>query len=589
MIKEQRVLVEKKENSQESVAVPDILEALKSKPKECPSGTVTKKQLQKESWQRAKNQPILQRILKTLTRSDKTFREIIFNSEPSERRVALLEDGVLENFEIERQDKCRMVSAIFKGKIQNLEPGLKAAFVDIGQDKNAFLHYWDAIPAANDTSIEVVRVNASQKTKEQQHYTVKDIPKLYPVGSEIIVQVIKDQIGTKGPRVSAHIALPGRFLVLMPFSDQCGVSQKIEDTHERERLKSIIRKLTIPEGMGVVIRTAGERKKIRYFIRDLYLLLQKWEEVQQKMTQKGGPCILYQEPDVVERTVRDFLTEEIDRVIVDNEEDHQRILKLVGKISSRGKSKITLFQDNIPIFERFNIERQVEQIFMRHVILPSGGEIVIDETEALIAIDVNTGSHRRQDVDDESQSFVYQVNAEACKEIVRQLRLRNIGGLIVIDLIDMKSRNDRNKIHRLMTELMSEDKSRTQILPISSLGLMQITRQRHSQSTASDMRVSCPYCQGRAFLKSPRTMSSEIQRKIGSVVKYLRQRKGDPEQIGIRVLLHPQVLECLRSESEALLLAMEERCNIQLSFCADATFHMENFRILDAKTNMDLR
>jgi ribonuclease G len=404
-----------------------------------------------------------------------------------------------------------------------------------------------------------------------------------------MVQVTKDQIGSKGPRVSTNIALPGRFLVFMPFSDQCGISRKIEDPRERERLKSIIRKLTIPEGTSVVIRTAGEGKKIRYFVRDLHLLLQKWEEIQQKMEQKSNPCLLYQEPDVIERTVRDFLTEEIDRVIVDDEEDYRRIVELVGKISLRGRSKITLFQDNIPIFERFNIERQVEQIFMRHVALPSGGEIVIDETEALIAIDVNTGSHRRQDKDDENQSFVYQVNAEACKEIARQLRLRNIGGLIVVDLIDMKSRSDRNKIYHLMSELMLEDKSRNQILPISSLGLMQITRQRHSQSTAGDMRAPCPYCQGRAFLKSPRTMSSEIQRKIISAVKYRRQREEKEERIGIRVLLHPQVLERLRNEDEALLLAMEERYNIQLSFCADATFHMENFRILDAKTLADLR
>ncbi|MDR2420277.1 MAG: Rne/Rng family ribonuclease [Puniceicoccales bacterium] len=586
MRREQHTDVEKEDTSSLD---PDILEALKEKPIENTQDGLSKRQLQRESGQRAKDQPILQRILKTLTRKDKTFREIIFNSESLERRVALLEDGVLENFEIERKDKCRMVGAIFKGKIQNLEPGLKAAFVDIGQEKNAFLHYWDALPAANDTSIEVVRINASQKTQEQQRYTVKDIPKLYPVGAKIMVQVTKDQIGTKGPRVSTNIALPGRFLVFMPFSDQCGVSRKIEDPRERERLKSIIRKLTIPEGTSVVIRTAGEGKKIRYFVRDLHLLLQKWEEIQQRMEQKSNSCLLYQEPDVIERTVRDFLTEDIDRVIVDDEEDYRRIVELVGKISSRGKSKITLFQDNIPIFERFNIERQVEQIFMRHVALPSGGEIVIDETEALIAIDVNTGSHRRQDKDDENQSFIYQVNAEACKEIARQLRLRNIGGLIVVDLIDMKSRSDRNKIYHLMSELMSEDRSRNQILPISSLGIMQITRQRHSQSTAGDMRAPCPYCQGRAFLKSPRTMSSEIQRKIISVVKYRRQREDKKERIEIRVLLHPQVLERLRNEDEALLLAMEERYNIQLSFCADATFHMENFRILDSKTSLDLR
>ncbi|MDR0728096.1 MAG: Rne/Rng family ribonuclease [Puniceicoccales bacterium] len=566
-----------------------ILEALREKPEESQPKNVNKQELRRESSQRAKQQPLLQRIMKTLTRKDKSFREIIFNSEPLEYRVALLVDGVLENFEVEAKDKCRRVHAIFKGKIQNLEPGLKAAFVDIGQEKNAFLHYWDALPAA-DAGVEVVRVNASQNSKERQRYTVKDIPKLYPIGAEIMVQIIKDQIGTKGPRVTTNVALPGRFLVLMPFSDECGVSRKIEDARERDRLKEILQKLTIPEGMGVVIRTAGEGKKLRYFIRDFHLLLQKWQEIQQGMEAKSGPHILYQEPDIVERTVRDFLTEDIDRVMVDCEEDYRRIVDWIGRISSRGKSKVTFFQDDIPIFERFNVERQIEQTFMRRVALPSGGEIVIDETEALTAIDVNTGSHRHQgqEADGENRSFVYQVNAEACKEVARQLRLRNIGGLIAVDLIDLKSRSDRNRLYELMSQLMAEDKSRAQVAPISSLGLLQITRQRHSQSTAGDMRAPCPYCQGRAFLKSPRTMSAEIQRKIISSVRHLRQREKTQDCIGVRVLLHPQVLERLRSEDEALLLAMEERYNIRLNFCADGSFHMENFRILDARTNNDL-
>ncbi|MDR3143547.1 MAG: Rne/Rng family ribonuclease [Puniceicoccales bacterium] len=588
MMKEEYMGTEKNEG--ERLVDAKILEALKGKPEENQPRNVNKQELRRESGQRAKQQPLLQRILKTLTRKDKSFREIIFNSEPLEYRVALLVDGVLENFEVEAKDKCRRVHAIFKGQIQNLEPGLKAAFVDIGQEKNAFLHYWDALPAA-DAGVEVVRVNASQNSKERQRYTTKDIPKLYPIGTEIMVQIIKDQIGTKGPRVTTNVALPGRFLVLMPFSDECGVSRKIENTRERERLKEILQKLTIPEGMGVVIRTAGEGKKLRYFIRDLHLLLQKWQEIQEGMEAKSEPCILYQEPDIVERTVRDFLTEDIDRVIVDCEEDYRRIVDWVGRISSRGKSKVAFFQDDIPIFERFNVERQIEQTFMRRVALPSGGEIVIDETEALTAIDVNTGGHRNQsqEADGENRSFVYQVNAEACKEVARQLRLRNIGGLIAVDLIDMKSRGDRNRLYELMSQLMAEDKSRAQVAPISSLGLLQITRQRHSQSTAGDMRAPCPYCQGRAFLKSPRTMSAEIQRKIISSVKYLRQREKTQDCIAVRVLLHPQVLERLRSEDEALLLAMEERYNIRLNFCADGSFHMENFRILDARTNNDLR
>jgi len=232
-----------------------------------------------------------------------------------------------------------MVGAIYKGRIKNLDPGLKAAFVDIGYNKNAFLHYWDMLPAATDSSVEVVRVNKKKDTGGQRpaQPTVKDIPGLYPPGSEIVIQVTKGPIGTKGPRTTTNLSLPGRYLILTPFSDGCGISRKIEDPQERKRLKTLINELTIPEGMGVIVRTAGEGKKPRYFVRDLHLLLTKWTEIQRKMENDRAPSCLYQEPDIVERTVRDFLTEDIDRVLIDNEDDFKRTQELVSQISSRSR------------------------------------------------------------------------------------------------------------------------------------------------------------------------------------------------------------------------------------------------------------
>ena len=571
---------------------PAVEDELAAPPEELPARAVDKNALKRDAENRSRKGPIVQRLQRAMSRDNKEYKEIVINSEPLEKRAALLTDGVLEKFEVERTGEDRMVGAIFKGKIQNLEPGLKAAFVDIGQPKNAFLHYWDINPAAGeDKSIEVVRENRSAAQKEQlgKKVSLKDIPKLYPIGTEIIVQITKAQIGSKGPRTTTNIALPGRFLVLMPFSGQCGISRKIENREERTRLKRILTNLTIPEGMGVIIRTAGEGKKTRWFIRDLYILLKKWDIIRERIESNKDPCCVYQEPDLVERTVRDFLTEEIDRVMIDNASDHERMLQVVEQISPKSKSKIFHFNEDIPIFERYNIERQIEQTFMRRVPLPSGGEIVIEETEALISCDVNTGSHKVAGKD--GKDFILQANLEAVTEVARQCRLRNLGGLIIIDLIDMKNKKDRNKVLHRMRDEMSKDKAKNHVLPISQLGIMQMTRQRHSESTASGMYSGCPYCRGRGIVKSARTMSVEIQRRIVSVLRHEQSRVGREAVRGmqLRVLLHPINLERLRHEDESLLLEIEDNFDIHLSFRADPAYHVENFKVLDAKTGRELK
>jgi ribonuclease G len=537
--------------------------------------------------ERSKQRPLLQKILSVFQKQKASYRELIINSEPLEKRVALLVDGRLEKFEIERHSDDRMVGGIYKGRIKNLDPGLKAAFVDIGYAKNAFLHYWDMLPAAADSSVEVVRVNkkkdAGPRTAEP---TVKDIPSLYPPGSEIVIQVTKGPIGTKGPRTTTNLSIPGRYLILTPYSDGCGISRKIEDVHERKRLKQLINELTIPEGMGVIVRTAGEGKKARYFVRDLHILLKKWEEITAKMQSERSPANLYQEPDLVERTVRDFLTEEVDRVLIDNRDDFERTANLVGLISKRSSSKIAFYKDSIPIFERFNIERQIEQTFHRKVTLPSGGEIIIDETEALIAIDVNTGSHKNRSGDE--KNTIYAVNLEAAVEIARQIRLRNLGGLIICDFIDMKERRHRNGVYEKMVECMAEDKAKNHILPISQLGILQMTRQRQQESLSSNLYTDCPYCRGRGIVKSATTMSVELQRRLGSVARRI-QLRNDGKEYSLRVLVHPSILERLRSEDADLLVRVEKLYGVKLAFRADPNYHVENFKIVNATTGEEYR
>ncbi|HTD84944.1 MAG TPA: Rne/Rng family ribonuclease, partial [Candidatus Binatia bacterium] len=417
-----------------------------------------------ESIKAAANK-IVRKVQRLIRPVEKIHKEVIINAETLETRVAVLEEGKLEEFNIERTSEERLVGSIYKGKVRNLEDGLKAAFVDIGFEKNAFLHYWDIVPSNFDSGVEIVERDTggrtSSRARERARITQKDIPRLYPPGTDIIVQVTKGPIGTKGPRVTTNVVLPGRYLVLLPNSDQCGISRKIENQEERQRLKRILRSLSIPDGMGVIIRTVGEGQQARYFVRDLALLLEEWAEVQDRIKGQPAPSCVFQEPDLVERTVRDFLTEDVERIVVDSQREYDRMRSMIMRISKRSAEKVKVYTDPQPIFDRFNITRQLENAFSRMVHLKSGGYIVIDETEALVAIDVNTGRHKTKD----QESTILKVNVEAADEIARQLRLRNMGGLIVLDFIDMKSRRDQQQVYQRMRDGLKRDRAKTHILP----------------------------------------------------------------------------------------------------------------------------
>jgi ribonuclease G len=532
-----------------------------------------------ESIKAAANRVIkkVQRLIKPVERSNK---EVIINSESLETRVAVMESGRLEEFTIERTTEERLVGSIFKGKVRNLEDGLKAAFVDIGFEKNAFLHYWDIVPSNFDSGVEVVEREG--RRREKPKITQKDIPRVYPPGSEIIVQVTKGPIGTKGPRVTTNLVLPGRYLVLLPNSDQSGISRKIENQEERQRLKKILRALNIPDGMGVIIRTVGEGQQMRYFVRDIALLLEEWNEIQERIrTQSLATCV-FQEPDLIERTVRDFLTEDVERIVVDNPNQFDRMCGMISRISKRSADKVKLYSEHQPIFDRFNISRQLESAFSRVVHLKSGGYIVVDETEALVAIDVNTGRHKSSK---DQESTILKVNVEAADEICRQLRLRNMGGLIVLDFIDMKSRRDQQQVYQRMKEGLRRDKAKTHILPISQLGLMEMTRQRHSESVRASVYDDCPYCKGRGKVKSALTMSVEIQRKLSEILK---KRPRDESDFQLRIVVHPSVLERLLTEDEKLVIEMEKRYFGKLSFRADSSVHAEQFKIFNATNDEEL-
>jgi len=501
---------------------------------------------------------------------------IIVNVEKLERRVALLEDGVLEEYTVEREGDQNIVGGIFKGRVKNIEQGLKAMFVDIGLEKNAFLHFWDAIPAALDGGLEEIKREGSRQPK-QKKITSKDIPSIYPIGSEIMIQVSKGPIGTKGPRVTTNISLAGRYLVLMPFTEQFGISRKIDDPKERQRLRRIVQKLSVPEGMGIIMRTVAQGTRARHFVRDLAMLLEQWDDIDQRRANNPAPCCVFQEPGLIEKTARDFLTDEVDQILCDDEETTNMIRDISGRISRRAKRHIHhLPTASQPIFERVDIQKQIDEAFSREVWLKCGGYIVIDETEALISVDVNTGRNRgSKDVD----KMILQTNIEAAEEVARQLRLRNIGGLVVVDFIDMRHRKDQMAVYKAMKERVRKDKAKTQILQISAIGLMEMTRQRLTESLRDSMYEYCPYCQGRGRVKTPMTMSIEIQRHLNTVIQKHRDQVGD-----LIVVVNSDVLNRFKQEDAKVLVELERSHSGRLIFRSDPSLNRERFAVIDAAT-----
>jgi ribonuclease G len=514
-----------------------------------------------------------------------TKREIIVNVEKLETRVAVMENGRLEEFMVEHPEEERLVGSIFKGRVQNLENDLQAAFVDIGLKKNAFLHYWDMTPDADallDDDEDSRRGQQSRGGRKSNRLSDAEIAKRFPPGSEIIVQVTKGPISTKGPRVTANLAIPGRYLVMMPGTRIRGVSKKIGDAKERQRLKAILDKLPLPENVGLVVRTVGAGASSRAFTRDLRNLLSVWNEMQANTKSRHTPCCIFQEPDLCERVVRDWLTEDVDAIVIDAERNFTEMREVTSRISRRARSKIRRFDGDTGIFEHYGIERQLHDAFARQVPLKSGGYLVIDETEALISVDVNTGHYKGKGSQEDA---ILEVNLEAVEEVARQLRLRNIGGLVVLDLIDMKSRKHQNQVYKALKTALKRDRARTNVLQISELGLLEMSRQRQDQSILSMLTSKCPYCNGRGVVKSPMAISIELQRHLTTL---LRKSVKENRPFEPKIVIAPQVMQRLRTEDSGILAALQKDFNTRLTFVSELHRHPEAFSILDAATSQVL-
>lgn len=561
-------------------------------------------------------------------------KQIILNCEQLETRFALLKGGKLEEYEIERPDEDEIIpGSIYLGKIVRLEPNLEAAFVNIGAEKNAFMHYKDMLPASYDIMDNIRKIDEKNKKADKEmpeekkggkgkgspknkklmsifsekvrgflgradksrrlkefeerlhggKITTADIPKVFPYNSELLVQVTKGPIGIKGARATTNISIPGRYLVLLPYSDHIGLSSKIDDAKERSRLRKILGELDVPDGMGLICRTVGEGRKAVFFRRDLDMLLNIWHDIETALeNNSSAPKLLYEEPKLLERTVRDLLTDEIDEIIVDDKEKYQYLKESLSRFVGKDfNTKITMYQRAEPVFVKYKVAEQVADIFKRVVSLPSGGYICIDETEALISIDVNSG--KSKSAKDQPQ-MILQTNLEAAEEIARQMRLRNIGGLLVIDFIDMNSAKDRETVNKAVRKFVQDDRAKIKLLPISKFGLMEMTRQRENESLKDVVYDLCPYCNGSGRVKSAISMSVEIQRRLKEILKRRRREKS----FAVRVIMNPAVLARLKNDDATLLKELEAEYGKDLSFRADPSIHIEDFKLINPDTNQPL-
>lgn len=498
-------------------------------------------------------------------------QEIFINSTPQESRIAILEDGILAEFLIERKLERGIVGNIYKGEVARVIPGMQAAFVDIGAEKAAFLHVSDFTSAGENVSAFITGAEEEIVFEGAPRPSTRRLPieRQLSKGQEVLVQAAKDPLGMKGARITSHISLPGRYLVFMPGSSRIGISRRIEDEKERKRLREIALSLLTEEG-GFILRTACEGRSKKEIQRDLSFLAKLWGRIQKKAETAPAPSLIHQDLDLIARTIRDFFTPNTHQLFIDNIKEYRRMLDFVGHFMPRLKSRIALYTHTEPIMDHYGIEEMMAKALQPKVWLRSGGYITIERTEALTAIDVNTGRFVGKKNQEET---VLRTNLEAAQEVVHQLRLRNIGGIIIIDFIDMEKEANRKRVYEALKEAIKKDKARTNILKISELGLVEMTRQRSRESLENVLLSPCPYCEGRGRVKSHVTIAYEILR----AVKKERTHLEDGKRIVVR--LHPDIANFLYDEKSHGLDNLERDINHKIIIKASEELRHDQYEI----------
>jgi len=505
--------------------------------------------------------------------------DIVVNATAHETRIALLEQRLVTELFLERHANYGLVGNIYRGRVAKILPGMQAAFVDIGLPKAGFLHASDILVDPHtlpwrDETLGVDPLPPSETTTSAPAVPAAPVPAidtLLEEGQEILVQVAKEPLGTKGCRLTTYLTLAGRYLVLMPGVEHVGVSRRIEDEAEKERLRTCMQTL-LPAGMGCIVRTLSVGVSAQELQLDLQFLLALWQHVQRPASQGAAPCLVHQEMDLVLRTLRDYLTADVARVIFDEAETYARAQAFLEAAAlPQLTASLALYQDATPLFEAFGIDREIERALQRKVWLKSGGYIVIDHTEALAAIDVNTGRFVGKS---DPATTMLTTNLEAVQEIVRQLRLRNIGGLVIIDFIDMDTNEHRQCVFQALEEALRDDRARTRILPMSEFGLVEMTRKRVRASLDQMLCEPCSACHGAGRVESVATVCAKVLREIQRVMRVTPATKK------VMVNVHPMVASMLYNEERAQVALLEQRWHMMLAIQGDNDMPQGHFEVL---------
>jgi ribonuclease G len=497
-------------------------------------------------------------------------QEIIINATPQQIRVALLEEGQVAEIYIERRKHRGIVGNIYKGRVTKVLPGMQAAFVDIGLKKDAFLYVLDFYDLEEDESDEIAddEMEAEIPKRLRRSDRRPAIQDLLHRDQEVLVQISKEPLGTKGARVTSHISLPGRYLVYMPTVDHVGVSRRIKSHTERSRLRKIIKELKPPSG-GFIVRTAGEGRSESDLKSDIEFLTRLWETVRKKSEGIHAPTLVHEDLNLVLRTVRDAFTDNTSKLVIDSEEEFQRVVEFTESVMPHLADRIRLFVKDIPIFDHYGIEAELEKALQRKVWLKSGGYLVIDRAEALVAIDVNTGKFvGKKNLED----TIVKTNLEAAKEVARQIRLRDLGGIIIVDFIDMENEDNKKRVVTALENELLYDRARTNVLELTELGLVQMTRKRVRESLKQILYQPCPYCKGQGFIQSEETICYEIQSAIQRLV-------STTEKKDILVRAHPVINAMLRGEERQIVESIEVAYTRKIRIQDDESLHQEQFHV----------
>ena len=483
-------------------------------------------------------------------------KQIIINSSLSEKRAAILIDNRVEDIFFERESYDRIAGNIYRAVVRDVLPGMQAAFVDIGLDKNAFLHISDLYPRFN------------KQERDRWSNGELGIQHVVQPGQELMVQVEKEPIGTKGPKVTCKISIPGRYFVLLPSEKKIGISRRIGENTERQRLKQISQDFTNKEH-GVIVRTNAYHKDKNELVKDYEYLLTIWNETQKRYHNEKAPSVVYRDVELIKQIARDYLSPEIDKVVIDNETDYQKLKDLAQKIAPGVQNRIYLYNQNKPIFTTYGVEKELNKALKRKVWLDSGGYVIFDSTEALMSVDVNTGKYTGKK---NLQDTVFKTNCEAAEEIARQLRLRDIGGIIIIDFIDMEREEHRRKVLDVLEKELGRDRTKTALLGLTQLGLVEMTRKKVRERFGELLQKECTYCNGSGKVLSPETMVLKVMRR-------LRRMVVEDDFKELRLELHPDVAHALKTPHNRLK-ELNRELDREIKVKRNPEIHIEDINIL---------